>query len=50
MALGKDVSFDHINESEICVAARNSWKLEYWENHDCEERFWGALSIIDSII
>ena len=22
MALGKDISFDHINESELCVAAR----------------------------
>ena len=38
MALGKDISFDHINESELCVAAREQLEaLEYWENHDCGE-------------
>ena len=38
MALGKDISFDHINESELCIAAREQLEaLDYWENHDCGE-------------
>jgi hypothetical protein len=37
-ALGKDLSFDHINESEVCSIAREQLEaLEYWENHDCGE-------------
>ena len=38
MALSEDISFNHINESEICSTAREQLEsLEYWENHDCGE-------------
>lgn len=38
MALSEDISFNHIDESEICSTTREQLEsLEYWENHDCEE-------------